>query len=91
MAMNDISNEQLEAFSKNIEIMEDRKKAINDDITDAFKAYALNNDVKVQALKAAYKNWKAYNKNAEEFIETDTEADALTRKLIKQYQDEDDI
>lgn len=89
MSMNDISTETLEAFCRNISALEDRVKSLNADKTDAFKAFATNNNIKVGALKNAYKNWKEYTKDAEDFIETDTEADALTRKLIPQYQDQE--
>lgn len=87
MPMNDITPEKLIAFCRNIEILEDRKASITADMKEAFDGFAGEFKVKPKALKAAYKNYKEYQKDAAGFVETDTEADALTRKLIPQYQD----
>ena len=87
MAMQDIDNKKLTDFCADILRQKDRVKSINTDITDAFKEFAKENDINVKALKKSYKNYEDHEKNSSEFIEVDTEADVLTRKLIKQYQD----
>lgn len=87
MALTDLENNVLETFCEDILRQKDRVKSINTDITDAFKEFAKENDINIKSLKKAYKNYEENEKNSAEFIEVDTEADALTRKLIKQYQE----
>jgi uncharacterized protein (UPF0335 family) len=74
-------------FYQNIEGMEDHKKAIAEDINESLKAFSSNNGINIKALKKGYKNYKEYVKNREEFIETDTEADALTQAFVQEYQE----
>lgn len=78
---------KLTGLFKDIEGQEDRKKEIGAQIKDAFDSFAKSEEINVKSLKKAYKNWKEYQKSKEDFIETDTEADALTQVVIPEYRE----
>lgn len=79
--------EEYQAFFNNILSLEDRKKEYSDDIKAAFDAFGSNNNIKVKALKKAYKEYKEFLKDENEFLETDTESDAIIQVMIPQYRD----
>lgn len=74
-------------FYENIETQEGQIKACQEDIKEAFAAFAKNNGIAVKALKRDYKNYKEYQKNPDEFVEVDLEADALTQLWVPAYKD----
>lgn len=80
-----IDKSELIRFFGEIERLEGDAKEITEEIKNSFSAFALNNEINPKALKKAYRNFKEHQKNAQEFIEVDTEADALTQKVIPEY------
>lgn len=82
-----IERQKLVAFYDDILGQEQRKKDISADIKDAIEAFAKEHDIAVKSLKGDLKKYKEYQKNKEEFVEVDTETDALTQAWCREYQE----
>lgn len=82
-----IQKDKLQAFYDDILSQEQRKKDISADIKDAFDEFAKDNGVSVKSLKRDFRNYKDYQKNKDEFLEIDIEADGLTQTWLVEYQD----
>ena len=82
-----IERNKLVAFYDDILGQEERKKDISADIKDAIEGFAKEHDISVKSLKGDLKKYKEYQKNKEEFVEVDTETDALTQSWCREYQE----
>jgi uncharacterized protein (UPF0335 family) len=70
------------AFFESVEAREEEKKEIADDIKKSFEAFACNHEINKKAVAKAYKEWKAYKKDEQEYVALDFEADSLFVKAV---------
>lgn len=80
-----IEKTELTRIFGEIERLEAEKAEISSQIKETIEAFSSNNQINPKALRKAYKNYREHQKNAQEFIEVDTETDELTQKVIPEY------
>lgn len=83
--MQDLDKKMIDDFFTDIKSREDAKKELADEMKEAFASFSSSHDLNKKAVTMAYKAWKEYNKNATDFIDTDSSLDMLVSTFIPEY------
>lgn len=76
---------ELDSFCEELDRLETVKKEAADDMKVLIENVAANNELDKKSLKKFYKEWKEYQKNKEEFVLVDYEADNLLQIACPEF------
>jgi len=72
-----VSKQELDQFCKSLEGLEDEKKALAEEIKNRIEAFASTQSITKKAVAKFYKEWKEANKDKDDYVLVDFEADQL--------------